>query len=163
LVFGDALAIALLEARGFNKDDFAKSHPAGQLGKKLTILVQDLAVMNEKAPIVNQSTSLKEALMVVTEKKLGVTLVSNENKVVGIFTDGDLRRCLNNEVDLKNTPIKDVMTTNFISIKSNALAIDAAEIMEKNKIFSLVVNPTINKSKSIGVITMHQLLEAGII
>ena len=163
LVFGDALAIALLEARGFNKDDFAKSHPAGQLGKKLTILVQDLAVMNEKAPIVNQSTSLKEALMVVTEKKLGVTLVSNENKVVGIFTDGDLRRCLNNEVDLKNTPIKDVMTTNFISIKSNALAIDAAEIMEKNKIFSLVVNPKINKSKSIGVITMHQLLEAGII
>ena len=163
LVFGDALAIALLEARGFSKDDFAKSHPAGQLGKKLTMLVQDLAVMNEKAPIVNQSTSLKEALMVVTEKKLGVTLVSNENKVVGIFTDGDLRRCLNNEVDLKNTPIKDVMTTNFISIKSNALAIDAAEIMEKNKIFSLVVNPTINKSKSIGVITMHQLLEAGII
>jgi arabinose-5-phosphate isomerase len=163
LVFGDALAIALLEARGFSKDDFAKSHPAGQLGRKLTILVQDLAVMNEKAPIVNQSTSLKEALMVVTEKKLGVTLVSNENKVVGIFTDGDLRRCLNNEVDLKNTPIKDVMTTNFISIKSNALAIDAAEIMEKNKIFSLVVNPTISKSKSIGVITMHQLLEAGII
>ena len=163
LVFGDALAIALLEARGFSKDDFAKSHPAGQLGKKLTILVQDLAVMNEKAPIVNQSTSLKEALMVVTEKKLGVTLVSNENKVVGIFTDGDLRRCLNDEVDLKNTPIKDVMTTNFISIKSNALAIDAAEIMEKNKIFSLVVNPTISKSKSIGVITMHQLLEAGII
>ena len=163
LVFGDALAIALLEARGFSKDDFAKSHPAGQLGKKLTMLVQDLAVMNEKAPIVNQSTSLKEALMVVTEKKLGVTLVSNENKVVGIFTDGDLRRCLNDEVDLKNTPIKDVMTTNFISIKSNALAIDAAEIMEKNKIFSLVVNPTISKSKSIGVITMHQLLEAGII
>ena len=163
LVFGDALAIALLEARGFSKDDFAKSHPAGQLGKKLTMLVQDLAVMNEKAPIVNQSTSLKEALMVVTEKKLGVTLVSNENKVVGIFTDGDLRRCLNNEVDLKTTPIKDVMTTNFKSIKSDALAIDAAEIMEKNKIFSLVVNPTISKSKSIGVITMHQLLEAGII
>ena len=163
LVFGDALAIALLEARGFSKNDFAKSHPAGQLGKKLTMLVQDLAVMNEKAPIVSQTTSLKEALMVVTEKKLGVTLVSNENKVVGIFTDGDLRRCLNNEVDLKNTPIKDVMTTNFISIKSNALAIDAAEIMEKNKIFSLVVNPKINKSKSIGIITMHQLLEAGII
>ena len=163
LVFGDALAIALLEARGFSKDDFAKSHPAGQLGKKLTMLVQDLAVMNEKVPIVSQASSLKEALMVVTEKKLGVTLVSNENKVVGIFTDGDLRRCLNNEVDLKTTPIKDVMTTNFKSIKSDALAIDAAEIMEKNKIFSLVVNPTISKSKSIGVITMHQLLEAGII
>ena len=83
--------------------------------------------------------------------------------MIGIFTDGDLRRCLNKEIDLNKTPIKNVMTSNFKSIKSNALAIDAAEIMEKNKIFSLVVNPTINKSKSIGVITMHQLLEAGII
>jgi len=163
LVFGDALAIALLEARGFGKDDFAKSHPAGQLGKKLTTLVQDLAVMSEKAPIVDQATSLKDALMVVTEKKLGVTLVSNNKKVIGIFTDGDLRRCLNNSVDLNKTPIKDVMTINFKSIDSNALAIDAAEIMEKNKIFSLVVNSATNKRDSIGLITMHQLLEAGII
>ena len=163
LVFGDALAIALLEARGFGKDDFAKSHPAGQLGKKLTTLVQDLAVMSEQAPIVDQATSLKDALMVVTEKKLGVTLVSNNKKVIGIFTDGDLRRCLNNSVDLNKTPIKDVMTINFKSIDSNALAIDAAEIMEKNKIFSLVVNSATNKGDSIGLITMHQLLEAGII
>ena len=163
LVFGDALAIALLEARGFSKDDFAKSHPAGQLGKKLTTLVQDLAVMNEKAPIVDQATSLKDALMVVTEKKLGVTLISNDKKVIGIFTDGDLRRCLNKEIDLNKTPIKNVMTSNFKSIKSNALAIDAAEIMEKNKIFSLVVNASTDKGDSIGLITMHQLLEAGII
>ena len=163
LVFGDALAIALLEARGFGKDDFAKSHPAGQLGKKLTTLVQDLAVMSEQAPIVDQAISLKDALMVVTEKKLGVTLVSNNKKVIGIFTDGDLRRCLNNSVDLNQTPIKDVMTVNFKSIDSNALAIDAAEIMEKNKIFSLVVNSPANKGDSIGLITMHQLLEAGII
>ena len=163
LVFGDALAIALLEARGFGKDDFAKSHPAGQLGKKLTTLVQDLAVMNDKAPMVDQATSLKNALMVITEKKLGVTLVLNKKKMVGIFTDGDLRRCLNNEVDLNKTPIKDVMTTNFKSIKSNALAIDAAEIMEKNKIFSLVVNSSKTKADSVGLITMHQLLEAGII
>ena len=82
LVFGDALAIALLEARGFSKDDFAKSHPAGQLGKKLTTLVQDLAVMNEKAPMVDQATSLKEALMVVTEKKLGLTLVLNKKRLL---------------------------------------------------------------------------------
>ena len=163
LVFGDALAIALLEARGFGKDDFAKSHPAGQLGKKLTTLVQDLAVMNDKAPMVDQATSLKNALLVITEKKLGVTLVLNKKKMVGIFTDGDLRRCLNNEVDLNKTPIKDVMTTNFKSIKSNALAIDAAEIMEKNKIFSLVVNSSKTKADSVGLITMHQLLEAGII
>ena len=163
LVFGDALAIALLEARGFSKDDFAKSHPAGQLGKKLTTLVQDLAVMNEKAPMVDQTTSLKEALMVVTEKKLGLTLVLNKKKIVGVFTDGDLRRCLNDEVDINNTPIKDVMTIEFKSIDSNALAIDAAEIMEKNKIFSLVVNSSTHKEDTIGIITMHQLLEAGII
>ena len=163
LVFGDALAIALLEARGFGKDDFAKSHPAGQLGKKLTTLVQDLAVMHEIAPVVDQATFLKDALIEVTEKKLGVTLVTRNNKITGIFTDGDLRRCLNNEVDLNKTPIKDVMTTNFKSIKSNALAIDAADMMEKNKIFSLVVNSSTTKGDSIGLITMHQLLEAGII
>ena len=163
LVFGDALAIALLDARGFSKDDFAKSHPAGQLGKKLTTLVQDLAATNEKAPIVNEAISLKDALIEVTEKKLGVTLVSDGKKVVGIFTDGDLRRCLNDDVDLNKTPIKDVMTTDFKSIKCNDLAIDAAEIMEKNKIFSLVVNSSINQTDSIGIITMHQLLEAGII
>ena len=163
LVFGDALAIALLEARGFSKDDFAKSHPAGQLGKKLTTLVQDLAVMNEKVPMVDQTTSLKEALMVVTEKKLGLTLVLNKKKIVGVFTDGDLRRCLNDEVDINNTSIKDVMTIKFKSIDSNALAIDAAEIMEKNKIFSLVVNSSTHKEDTIGIITMHQLLEAGII
>jgi arabinose-5-phosphate isomerase len=163
LVFGDALAIALLDARGFSKDDFAKSHPAGQLGKKLTTLVQDLAATNEKAPIVNEAISLKDALIEITEKKLGVTLVSDGKKVVGIFTDGDLRRCLNDDVDLNKTPIKDVMTTNFKSIKCNDLAIDAAEIMEKNKIFSLVVNSSINQTDSIGIITMHQLLEAGII
>jgi arabinose-5-phosphate isomerase len=163
LVFGDALAIALLEARGFSKDDFAKSHPAGQLGKKLTTLVQDLAATNEKAPIVNEAISLKDALIEITEKKLGVTLVSDGKKVVGIFTDGDLRRCLNDDVDLNKTPIKDVMTKNFKSIKCNDLAIDAAEIMEKNKIFSLVINSSTNQTDSIGIITMHQLLEAGII
>ena len=130
-----------MEARGFGKDDFAKSHPAGQLGKKLTTRVQDLAATNDKAPIVNEAISLKDALIEVTEKKLGVTLVSDSRKVVGIFTDGDLRRCLNDGVDLNKTPIKDVMTTNFKSIKCNDLAIDAAEIMEKNKIFSLVVIP----------------------
>jgi arabinose-5-phosphate isomerase len=163
LVFGDALAIALLDERGFSKDDFAKSHPAGQLGKKLTTLVKDLAATNEKAPIVNEAISLKDALIEVTEKKLGVTLVSDGKKVVGIFTDGDLRRCLNDDVDLNKTPIKDVMTTNFKSIKCNDLAIDAAEIMEKNKIFSLVVNSSTNQIDSIGIITMHQLLEARII
>ena len=163
LVFGDALAIALLEAKGFSKDDFARSHPAGQLGKKLTTLVQDIAIMGSNAPKVLETISLKEALMMVTEKKLGVTLISNGKEVVGIFTDGDLRRCLNEGIDLDNTPIKDVMTASFKSIQSDALAMDAAEIMENNKIFSLVVIGGSDQKNTAGVITMHQLLEAGII
>ena len=163
LVFGDALAIALLDARGFSKDDFARSHPAGQLGKKLTTLVKDLAVMDERAPMVDHNTSLKDALIEITEKKLGVTLVSDDKKVVGIFTDGDLRRCLNNEIELNKTLIRDVMTSDFKDISSDALAIDAAEIMEANKIFSLVVNSSTGKNESSGIITMHQLLGAGIV
>ena len=163
LVFGDALAIALLEAKGFGKDDFARSHPAGQLGKKLTTLVQDIAIMGSNAPKVLETISLKEALMMVTEKKLGVTLISNGKEVVGIFTDGDLRRCLNEGIDLDNTPIKDVMTAKFKSIQSDALAMDAAEIMENNKIFSLVVIGGSDQKNTAGVSTMHQLLEAGII
>ncbi|MDB4043153.1 KpsF/GutQ family sugar-phosphate isomerase [Gammaproteobacteria bacterium] len=163
LVFGDALAIALLEAKGFGKDDFARSHPAGQLGKKLTTLVQDIAIMGSNAPKVLETICLKEALMMVTEKKLGVTLISNGKEVVGIFTDGDLRRCLNEGIDLDNTPIKDVMTASFKSIQSDALAMDAAEIMENNKIFSLVVIGSSDQKNTAGVITMHQLLEAGII
>tara|TARA_Y100000992_G_scaffold9907_1_gene6152 strand:+ start:1704 stop:2678 length:975 start_codon:yes stop_codon:yes gene_type:complete len=163
LVFGDALAIALLNARGFSKDDFARSHPAGQLGKKLTTLVKDLAVMDKKAPMVDQNTSLKNALLEITEKKLGVTLVSKNNKIVGVFTDGDLRRCLNNEIELNKTLIKDVMTSEFKGIAGDALAIDAAEIMEKNKVFTLVVYPSTSKSSNFGIITMHQLLEAGIV
>ena len=163
LVFGDALAIALLDARGFSKDDFARSHPAGQLGKKLTTLVKDLAVMDKKVPLVDHNTSLKDALIEITEKKLGVTLVADNRKVVGIFTDGDLRRCLNNELELNKTLIKDVMTSDFKSIESDALAIDAAEIMEKNKIFSLVVHSSASENGSSGIITMHQLLEAGIV
>ena len=163
LVFGDALAIALLDARGFSKDDFARSHPAGQLGKKLTTLVKDLAVMGKKVPLVDHNTSLKDALIEITEKKLGVTLVADNKKVVGIFTDGDLRRCLNNELELNKTLIKDVMTSNFKGIESDSLAIDAAEIMEKNKIFSLVVHSSASENGSSGIITMHQLLEAGIV
>ena len=119
--------------------------------------------MNEEAPIVNHSTSLKDALMTITEKKLGLALITKNKKVIGVFTDGDLRRSLNNEVDINETAIKDVMTSNFLSIQSNALAIEAAEMMEKNKIFSLVVNSPNDTESNLGVITMHQLLESGVI
>ena len=161
LVFGDALAVSLLEHRGFTKDDFAKSHPAGQLGKKLTTLVKDIAIMDNSTPVVSKDASLKDALIEITEKKLGITLVADGKKIIGIFTDGDLRRCLNQEKDLANTSIGTVMTDNFKSIAHDALAIDAAEIMEKNKIFTLVVTQT--EDSPSGIITMHQLLESGII
>ena len=161
LVFGDALAVSLLEHRGFTKDDFAKSHPAGQLGKKLTTLVKDIAIMDNSTPVVSKDASLKDALIEITEKKLGITLVADGKKIIGIFTDGDLRRCLNQEKDLAKTSIGTVMTNNFKSIAHDALAIDAAEIMEKNKIFTLVVTHT--KDNASGIITMHQLLESGII
>lgn len=161
LVFGDAMAIALLNNRGFTRDDFAKSHPAGQLGKKLTTLVRDIAIMSDEAPVVSENASLKDALMEVTDKKLGLTLVSNGKKIIGIFTDGDLRRCLNQDQDLVNTAIGTVMTKRFKTIPHDSLAIDAAEIMEKNKIFNLVV---VGAEENVsGIITMHQLLESGII
>ena len=163
LVFGDALAISLLEARGFSRDDFAKSHPAGQLGKKLTTLVRDIATIGEMTPIVNELTSLKDTLIVISEKKLGLTLVEARGEIVGVFTDGDLRRCLNNDVDIESTNIKEIMTANFKSIFSDDLAIDAAEIMEKNKILSLVVKSHKGEKSEFGIITMHQLLESGII
>jgi arabinose-5-phosphate isomerase len=161
LVFGDALAVSLLEHRGFTKNDFAKSHPAGQLGKKLTTLVKDIAILDNGTPIVSKNATLKDALIEITEKKLGITLITDGNKIIGIFTDGDLRRCLNQEKDLLKTPIGNVMTTDFKSIAHDALAIDAAEIMEKHKIFTLVVTQT--KDNASGVITMHQLLESGVI
>ena len=161
LVFGDALAVSLLEHRGFTKDDFAKSHPAGQLGKKLTTLVKDIAIMDNSTPVVSKDASLKDALIEITEKKLGITLVADGKKIIGIFTDGDLRRCLNQEKDLIKTSIGTVMTSNFKSIAHDALAIDAAEIMEKNKVFTLIVTQT--KDNASGIITMHQLLESGII
>lgn len=161
LVFGDALAIALLDHRGFTRDDFARSHPAGQLGRKLTILVRDVAIMGDAAPVVLENASLKDALIEVTDKKLGLTLVSNGKKIIGIFTDGDLRRCLNNSQDLVNTAIGSVMTKRFKTIPHDSLAIDAAEIMEKNKIFNLVVLGA--EENVTGIITMHQLLESGII
>ena len=161
LVFGDALAVSLLEHRGFTRDDFARSHPAGQLGMKLTTLVKDIAIMDDQAPIVLEDASLKDTLIEVTEKKLGVTMVSDGKKITGIFTDGDLRRCLNQEKDLKKTLIGSVMTKDFKSIAGDSLAIDAAEIMEKNKIFTLVV--TGQRENISGIITMHQLLESGVI
>jgi len=160
LVFGDALAIALLEAKGFTKKDFAASHPAGKLGKKLITQVKDLMHKGSAIPKVSPNTILDKALIEITKKNLGITLVKNKSKVVGIFTDGDLRRCITKKINIQKTMIKDVMTKNFITINSESLAVDAAKIMEKNKIFTLVV---IDKDKDEGVISMHDLIEARIL
>ena len=160
LVFGDALAIALLEAKGFTKKDFAASHPAGKLGKKLITQVKDLMHKGSAIPKVSPSTLLDRALIEITKKNLGITLVKDKSKVVGIFTDGDLRRCITKKINIQKTMIKNVMTKNFITINSESLAVDAAKIMEKNKILTLVV---IDKGKDVGVISMHDLIEARIL
>ena len=160
LAFGDALAIALLESKGFTKTDFASSHPAGKLGKKLITQVHNIMHKGKDIPSVGQNTLLSKALIEITEKNLGITLIKNKSKVIGIFTDGDLRRCLNEEIDINKTKIRDVMTKKFKKIDFNTLAIDAAELMEKNKIFTLVV---MKGDKNVGVISMHDLIQARII
>ena len=160
MVIGDALAISLIEEKNFSSEDFAKSHPAGELGKKLTTYVGDLAISGNKVPCVEIDASIKDTIIEITSKKLGMALVVKDEKVVGIFTDGDLRRALNQEIDIENNSVSSVMTKKFISISENDLAIDAATLMEKNKIFTLNV---LNQKKQPSVITMHQLLEFGII
>ena len=160
MAFGDALAVTLLQAKGFTRDDFAKSHPAGKLGKALTLLVSDVMHSGLDMPKVTSQALLSDALLEITEKGLGMTLVEENNKIVGIFTDGDLRRCIGDMVDINQTLIKDVMTLNFKSIQSSDLAIDAAKVMEDNKIFTLVV---FKSEKAIGVLSMHDLLQSGIV
>ena len=160
LAFGDALAIALLESKGFTKNDFASSHPAGKLGKKLITQVEHIMHKDSDIPSVDKNTLLSAALIEITNKGLGITLVEDKSKIIGIFTDGDLRRCLNQKLDINTTKIKDVMTKKFRTIAGSALAIDAAEIMEKNKIFTLVV---MKGAKNIGVLSMHDLIQARIL
>lgn len=160
MVIGDALAISLIEEKNFSSEEFAKSHPAGELGKKLTTYVSDLAISGNKVPCVEIDSSIKDTILEITSKKLGMALVVNNKEVVGIFTDGDLRRALNQEIDIVNNSVSSVMTKEFISISENDLAIDAATLMENNKIFTLNV---LNQNKQPSVITMHQLLEFGIL
>ena len=161
LAFGDALAIALLEAKGFTKDDFASSHPAGKLGRKLITRVSDLMHKEDDLPKVSKGTLLTNALLEMSEKKLGVTLVNSGNNIIGIFSDGDLRRCINNSINIDTTYIEEVMTKNYIKISSDELAIDAAKLMEENKIFVLAVES--NDDEIVGILSMHDLIQARII
>ena len=161
LAFGDALAIALLEAKGFTKDDFASSHPAGKLGRKLITRVSDLMHKGDELPKVSKGTLLTNALLEMSEKKLGVTLVNSGDNIIGIFSEGDLRRCINNSINIDTTYIEEVMTKNFIKISNDELAIDAAKLMEENKIFVLAVEN--NDDEIVGILSMHDLIQARII
>ena len=161
LALGDAIAVALLEAKEFSSSDFAKSHPGGKLGKRLVTKVDDLMAKGKGLPIVTLKTTLSKTLIEVSSKGLGVALVIENNLLKGIFTDGDLRRTLNEEVDPLDKPISQFMTKNSKTIMNNSLAIDALNIMQNNKIYSLAVLDELKQP--IGVIRMHDLIEAGLV
>lgn len=161
LVTGDALAIALLEARGFSAEDFAFSHPGGALGRKLLLKVDDIMHVGDTIPRVRPETTLDDALMEMTRKKLGMTCVTcEEGRLLGIFTDGDLRRALDDEIDIHNTPLSDIMTRDCLTIKPDILAAEALHLMDEKTITSLVVMG--EEDKPVGVLHLHDILKAGV-
>lgn len=162
LVMGDALAIALLEARGFSQEDFALSHPGGSLGRKLLLRVSDIMHTGERIPAVRVGTKLSDGLLEISRKGFGLTsIVDQDNVLAGLFTDGDLRRTLDARVDLINTPIEQVMTRNCVTIQREALAAEALNLMEQKKITGLLV--TSPDKHVVGIVHMHDLLRAGVI
>lgn len=162
LVMGDALAIALLEARGFTEEDFAFSHPGGALGRKLLLRVVDVMHTGDKIPFVMADTALSQALLTMTEKGFGMTTVVDANhQLLGIFTDGDLRRSLDKGIDLSKAKIGDIMNRTPKTISNKALAAEALNIMEAKKITALVVRD--EEHCPVGVIHMHDLLRAGVV
>ena len=161
LALGDAIAVALLEAKNFKSDDFAKSHPGGKLGKRLITTVEDLMAKNKDLPVVSQDMTLSDTLIEISSKGLGVALVVEKKRLVGIFTDGDLRRTLNQVKDPLNKKIENYMTKRTKTILKNKLAIEALDIMQKNKIYSIAVVDS--KKIPVGIIRMHDLVEAGLV
>ena len=162
LVLGDALAMALLEARGFTRDDFAISHPGGNLGRRLLVKVQDLMHRHEEIPRVSKNTALAEALVEMSRKGFGLTTVVDDNdKLIGVFTDGDLRRAVDGGKDIHQTQIHEVMSVNYVHISSNALAAEAAKIMQDANVYVLIVQDDDKKIQ--GLIKMHDLLQANVV
>ena len=161
LVMGDALAVSLLETKGFTRDDFAFSHPGGSLGKGLLLQVTDLMHTDNEIPQVSNNALITEALKEMTTKKMGMTAIVNHDKqVLGVFTDGDVRRMLGKHLNLETTVITEVMTKDCIVINAHILAAEAMQIMEKKGINALLV---INEYKHlIGALTMHDLIHSGI-
>ncbi|TVT70974.1 MAG: KpsF/GutQ family sugar-phosphate isomerase [Pseudomonas sp.] len=161
LVLGDALAIALLEARGFTAEDFAFSHPGGALGRRLLLKVEHVMHTGERLPRVPRGTSLRDALLEMTQKGLGMTvIVETDGRLAGIFTDGDLRRALDKGVDVRQTRIDEIMTVHGKTAHAEMLAAEALKIMEDHKISSLVVVD--DQELPIGALNMHDLLRAGV-
>lgn len=159
LVVGDALSVCLLELRGFSSNDFAKYHPGGALGKKLYLRVSDLSSQNQK-PAVEKDTKIKDVIIEISKSMLGVTAVTENNKAIGIITDGDLRRMLTKTDDFSELTAADIMGVNPKSIDNNAMAVDALELMESNDISQLLVE---ENGEYAGVVHLHDLIKEGII
>ncbi len=159
---GDALAVALLKARGFTEEDFARSHPAGNLGRRLLLHVRDVMRTGADVPRVREVTPLAEGLIEVTRKGLGMTaVVDDEGRVVGIFTDGDLRRALGRAADLHATRMAEVMTRNAKTVPAGMLAAEAVHLMEEFRITSLLVLD--GERRAVGALNMHDLMRAGVV
>lgn len=162
LVMGDALAVSMLEVKGFTRDDFALSHPGGSLGKRLLLMVADIMHSEKEVPVIMSNAMVTDALLEMTEKNLGMTaIVNQENQVKGIFTDGDLRRMLSSCFDVHKTKIAEVMTPSCKVIKADILAAEAMKIMQHKKINALLVVD--EQNKLIGALNMHDLVRAGIV
>jgi len=162
LVMGDALAVSLLESRGFTAEDFARSHPAGQLGKRLLVHVQDVMHSGDQMPVVGQQASVSETIVEMTNKRLGmVAITDTEMRVLGIFTDGDLRRIMTQTLDLHTTAIGDVMTTNGKTINAQALAAEAVKMLQQYKIQGLLVVD--DDTRLQGLLNFNDLLQAGVV
>jgi arabinose-5-phosphate isomerase len=162
LVMGDALAIALLETRGFNAADFARSHPKGRLGRRLLLHVRDVMHTRERIPMVLQSDTLSHAVVEMSRKGLGMTAIVDEaRKVLGVFTDGDLRRVFDKQIDLHRVLIAEVMTRGGKSVQADQLAVDALSVMQQHKITALLV--TDMERHLVGALQMHDLLRAGVV
>lgn len=161
LVMGDALAVAILDARGFTKEDFARSHPSGSLGRRLLMRVRDIMRTEDKIPRIHSSAMIRDALLEMTQKLLGMTaVIDNQGKLVGIYTDGDLRRTLNQGISIHETPLHTVMTTAYKTITADLLATEALEIMENFKITSLLVVD--EAATLVGALNIHDIMQAGL-
>ena len=161
LALGDALAVALLEARGFTSQDFARSHPGGALGRKLLLHVADVMRTGEDLPVIGPSASLGDGLLVMSKKGLGMCVVVDAGRMLGVFTDGDLRRVLDREINVHKSTMREVMTSPGKSVKATELAAEAAHLMEKHRITAL---PVIDAQGAlVGALNVHDLLRAGVL